>query len=79
VTDLCFIAFRLNVEWKYFTAWQWKAEFSQNVREMERMAVVHYDHWLVIHCLQVWRNRTQRRLNDMHSWVCIALSNLLPY
>jgi len=72
---LCVTAFRLNVEWKYFTVWKWKADLSQNVREMDRMAVLHYDRWLVIRYLQVWRSRTQQRLNDMHAWVCIALSS----
>jgi len=34
------------------------------------MAVLHYDHCLVVNCLNVWRSRTQDRLKDLHSWVC---------
>jgi len=68
----CFlIIFRLNLEWKYFSVWKWKTEFSQNAREMERMALLHRDHCLLTDCLQLWRSRCQERLKDIHNWVCI--------
>jgi len=54
--------------------WKWKAEFCQNAREMERMAVLHYDHCLVKDSLRVWKNRTHDRLEDIRSWVCVLIT-----
>jgi len=64
------------MEWKYFSVWKWKADFCQNTREMERMAVLHYDHCIVMHHLRAWRIRTHDRLKDIHNWVCILISAL---
>jgi len=64
------------MEWKYFSVWKWKADFCQNAREMERMAVLHYDHCLVMQHLRAWRNQTHDRLKDIHNWVCVLISAL---
>jgi len=62
------------MEWKYFSIWKWKADFCQNSREMERMAVLHHNHCLVIQYLHEWKKRTHNRLKDMQSLVHILVS-----
>lgn len=57
--------------------WRWKTEQSQEVREMERIAVLHYDYQLTRCYLAQWCEKTHQRLGAKANWVGLCQSLLM--
>lgn len=64
LNDMALQFWRENQLRLHFHAWHCKFEESQDDRMMDRMAAIHYDGVILRDCLNIWRMKTEARIEE---------------